>query len=126
MVNSTLTIATDCQVGVSSILCGGFVTDFASYLKPYPQPAAYAEGSPAVALVRNILVRSTAENQKKHGFGDPVKGVQKMWELSKLENPPLRLLLGKNINTHAKQYLAQLTKEVDEYESWSDHLGFEA
>ncbi|KAM5545437.1 hypothetical protein V8D89_000897 [Ganoderma adspersum] len=116
------------NIKISSILCGGFVTDFASSLKPYPQPAAYAdpEGSPTVALVRQMLVGSTPENQKKFGFGDPVKAVQKMWELSKLENPPLRLLLGKDMNKGTREYIAQLTKETDEYESWSDHLRYEA
>ena len=72
-----------------------------------------------------MLVGSTVENQKKHGFGDPKKAVQKMWELSNLENPPLRLLLGKDINKGARDYIAQLTKETDEYESWSDHLAYE-
>nr|VWO98275.1 Peroxisomal hydratase-dehydrogenase-epimerase [Ganoderma boninense] len=113
-------------VGDDFAQCGadGFVHSVRR-LRHRLRPAAYAEGSPTVALVRNMLIESTVENQKKYGFGDPEKGVQKMWELSKLENPPLRLVLGKDINKHAREYVAQLTKEMGEYESWSDHLGFE-
>ncbi|KAI1785599.1 hypothetical protein LXA43DRAFT_122915 [Ganoderma leucocontextum] len=78
------------NIKISSILCGGFVTDFLSSLKPHcPQHPAYADGSKTVERVRKMLVGTTVENQKQRGFGDPTKGVQKIYELSKLPNPPL-------------------------------------
>ena len=65
------------------------------------------------------------EVQKKMGFSDTTKAIQKIYELSELSNPPLRLLLGKDINKFVRQYIAQLTQETDAYEAWSDNLGFE-
>ena len=90
-----------------------------------PQHPAYADDANAAATFRKVFGAATVESQKKLGFGDPVKGIQKVYELSKLENPPLRLLLGKDINHYFKEHIAQLTKEADEYAGWSDNLGFE-
>ena len=83
-----------------------------------------ADGKSAAGVFRNVFEGATVESQKKNGFGDPVKGIQKVYELSKLPNPPLRLLLGKDINKYVRQYIAQLTKEADEYAAWSDNLGY--
>ncbi|KAI1793786.1 NAD(P)-binding protein [Ganoderma leucocontextum] len=107
---------------ISSVLFGGFVTEFStSSLQVLPQHPAYADDANAAAAFRKLFGGATVESQKKHGFGDPKKGVQKVYELSTLPNPPLRLLLGKDINQYVRQYIAQLTKEVDEYAAWSDN-----
>nr|VWO98273.1 Zn(2)-C6 fungal-type domain-containing protein [Ganoderma boninense] len=113
------------NIEVSFVLFGGFVTEFATgSFQMIPQHSAYADNTNAAAVFRRMFSGSTVESQKKLGFGDPAKGIQKVYELSKLENPPLRLLLGKDINQYVKEYIAQLTKEVDEYEAWSDNLGY--
>ena len=90
-----------------------------------PQHPAYIDDASATGVFRKVFGGATVEAQKKLGFGDPAKGVQKVYELSKLENPPLRLLLGKDINRYTREYIAQLTKEVDEYAAWSDNLGYD-
>ncbi|PIL34518.1 hypothetical protein GSI_03296 [Ganoderma sinense ZZ0214-1] len=111
---------------ISSVLFGGFVTEFSTRsLQMLPQHPAYADDANAAAAFRKVFGAPTVESRKKLGFGDPVKGIEKVYELSKLENPPLRLLLGKDINHYFKEHIAQLTKEVDEYAAWSDNLGYE-
>ena len=58
-------------------------------------------------------------------WSDPVKGVQKVYELSQLEDPPLRLLLGKDAHRNVAKYLGRVTREVEQYASWSDDLRYE-
>ena len=110
---------------ISSILFGGFVTEFGGSVQILPQHPAYADGANAAAAFRKMFEGgNVVESQKKMGFGDPRKGIQKVYELSKLENPPHRLLLGKDVNGYVRQYVAHLTKETDEYASWSDNLAY--
>ncbi len=103
------------------------MTEFTgSSLQALPQHPAYADVSNPTTAIRKLFDSATAvESQKKLGFGNPTKGVQKVYELSTLPNPPLRLVLGKDINQYVRQYIAQLTKEVDEYAAWSDDLGYD-
>ncbi|KAM5545438.1 hypothetical protein V8D89_000476 [Ganoderma adspersum] len=114
------------NIKVSSVLFGGFVTEFSTgsiqMLPPHP---AYTDSASAAVAFRKVFGDATVESQKKLGFGDPAKGVQKVYELSTLQNPPLRLLLGNDINQYTREYIAQLTKEVDEYAAWSDNLGYD-
>ena len=100
------------------------MTEFRGSLQVLPQHPAYAfEGDNAAASIRQRLPGG-AEGQKRLGFQDTEKGVQKIYELSELPNPPLRLLLGKDVNHFVRQYIAQLTQEADAYETWSDNLTF--
>ncbi|KAJ8495799.1 hypothetical protein ONZ45_g12705 [Pleurotus djamor] len=55
-------------------------------------------------------------------YGDPKKVVEKVYEASRLEEPPMWLPLGKD---SVKMILAQvldLEKVVRQYEGWSDDL----
>ncbi|KAI1785598.1 hypothetical protein LXA43DRAFT_899459 [Ganoderma leucocontextum] len=77
------------NIKISSVLFGGFVTEFStSSLQVLPQHPAYADYANAAAAFRKLFGGATVESQKKHGFGDPKKGVQKVYELSTLPNPP--------------------------------------
>ena len=108
------------------MLCGGFLTDFKGSVQLFPPHPAYKDGANAAAAMRGGMLRfldaGSVEEQKKLGFSDASKAVQKIYQLSELESPPLRLLLGKDINKGVREYIAQLTREVDAYESWSDNL----
>ena len=78
----------------------------------------------------SLTYKYFAADQDKEGlqegqWSDPVKGVQKVYELSQLPDPPLRLLLGKDANDAVGEYLTQLKREVERYASWSDDLAFE-
>nr|VWO94958.1 N/A [Ganoderma boninense] len=112
------------KIKITSVLFGGFTTEFGSSVQQIPPHPAY--GETAAAGFRKMFdgVGNIAEAQKKLGFGDPKKGIQKVYELSKLPNPPHRLLLGKDVNGYVQQYIAHLTKETTEYATWSDNVGW--
>ncbi|TBU27432.1 NAD(P)-binding protein [Dichomitus squalens] len=117
------------NIKISSVLAGSFATDIGKSLQMMPQHPAYADESNATTMARKMLnqmlsMGTDKEAAKKLGLGDPAKGVEKIYELSRLPNPPLRLLLGKDANHMVREWLAQVTKEIDEYESWSDDVAF--
>ncbi len=91
-----------------------------------PQHPAYAgQANPAAVMRKYFSEGSVDKETMKTHWSDPVKGVQKVYELSQLSDPPLRLLLGKDAHIYVAEYLGQLTREVEQYASWSDGLAFE-
>ena len=58
--------------------------------------------------------------------GDAQKAVVKIYELTELESPPLRLPLGKDAVGAIKAKLTDILTNVQEYESWSEDLLREA
>ena len=101
------------------------MTDFGGSVQQIPAHPAYAKDTAAAAF-RQMFAGggSVAEVQKQLGFGDPKKGVQKVYELSKLANPPHRLLIGKDANKEVQEYIAELTKETNAYTAWSDDVAW--
>ncbi len=55
-------------------------------------------------------------------IGDARKGAQKLYELSTVENPPLRRLLGQDAVALTRGHLKGILEEVDASESWSSGL----
>ncbi|TBU46042.1 NAD(P)-binding protein [Dichomitus squalens] len=114
------------NIKITSVLPGGFVTDITTSGQLIPQHPAYADDSNAVALVRKMFIENASmEAMNRLGCGDPAKGVQKIYKLSKLPDPPLRVLLGRDSNYMVKEWHTQLGRETEEYAHWSDSLGFE-
>ena len=100
------------------------MTEFGGSVQQIPLHPAYT-GTAAEGFRKMFEgAGSIAEAQKKLGFGDPRKGVQKVYELSKLASPPHRLLIGKDANKEVQEYIAELTKETNEYTSWSDDVAW--
>ena len=100
------------------------MTEFGGSVQQIPLHPAYT-GTAAEGFRKMFEgAGSIVEAQKKLGFGDPRKGVQKVYELSKLEDPPHRLLLGKDANGYVQQYIAHITKEANEYAAWSDDVAW--
>ncbi|KAJ3522661.1 hypothetical protein NM688_g8844 [Phlebia brevispora] len=96
---------------------GGFVTKGPSNtVRTAPHPA-YTKPTLASAQMRAWI---TGDNFKVNG--DPVKAVSKVYELSKLKNPPLRLALGKETISAYKDLLSKMDKGLDEWASWSEGL----
>ena len=52
-------------------------------------------------------------------MGDAYKGALKIYELSTVENPPLRLPLGEQGISMARSHLESVLAEISKYESWS-------
>jgi len=56
------------------------------------------------------------------GGTDVNRAVEVVFRLSLLDQPPLRLPLGKDATDHIRKQLAAIAADVDKYESWSDNL----
>ena len=50
------------------------------------------------------------------------KGVTNVCQLATLDNPPLHFPLGKDAFGYIKKQLEALTKDMEQYESWSADL----
>ena len=57
--------------------------------------------------------------------GDTSKAAVVIYKLSELENPPMRLPLGKHAVRLAREKMEAVKKDVDLYESWSEGLEVE-
>ncbi|KAM5545862.1 hypothetical protein V8D89_000900 [Ganoderma adspersum] len=114
------------NIKISSVLPGGFVTEIVQKLEMLPQHPAYATETNPAALIRKYFSSGMDKEGLKARWSDPVKGVQKIYELSQLPDPPLRLLLGQDANHYVGEYLAKLTREIEQYASWSDDLRHDA
>ena len=53
---------------------------------------------------------------------DVQKAMRKVYELSFLEDPPLRFMLGLESVTGVRTHLREIQEELDVYDSWSNDL----
>ena len=80
---------------------------------------AYSSPSLPTNLVRGFIGSGTRMG------ADPVKAVQRIYELSLLPNPPFRLVLGKDSVTAIKAQVKKIEEDVLKYENWSEGLDFD-
>ena len=106
-----------CSFVVTLIEFGMFGTKIAEnnvQLKPHP---AYCRPTLPGTIARNQLAPANFIPE-----GDPKKAIEKVYELSQLEDPPLHLPLGRDCVEGIKKQLASVSEEVHTYEHWSQHL----
>lgn len=53
---------------------------------------------------------------------DVQKAMMKVYELSLLEEPPLRLMIGMESVSGVRAHLHRIQQDLDTYESWSSNL----
>ncbi|CAL1712830.1 unnamed protein product [Somion occarium] len=75
-------------------------------------------------LITNVLRATLRDHKMKEG--DTSKGVQKIYDLSLLLDPPLRLPLGKDAVEMVKGEAKSILDDAAKYESWSEGLDFDA
>lgn len=85
----------------------------------YSHPAYSDPTLPSVAL------RSFFQNTERYGR-DPAKGVQRIYDLSLLPEPPLRFPLGPDAVDGVKSQVKLVEKDAEKYASWSEGLDFDA
>jgi NAD(P)-dependent dehydrogenase (short-subunit alcohol dehydrogenase family) len=104
-------------IKVTAIEPGAFRTDWASRsMKESDQPiAAYAD-----VAARKDLIKQFAD----HLPGDPRKVAAAVLMLTKLDEPPLRLLLGRDVLKAMRDKIAALTASIDEWESVTKDVNF--
>lgn len=102
-----------CQITLAEP--GGYETkgmENAFSCSPHP---AYTDAALPSVVMRSGLTNTRFPN-------DVHKAVVKIYELSTLDDPPLHLALGKDACDLLRTQIAALTKELEQYESWSDDL----
>jgi NAD(P)-dependent dehydrogenase (short-subunit alcohol dehydrogenase family) len=106
-------------VKVTAIEPGAFRTDWASRsMKESGTPIAdYAD-----VAARKDLIKQFAD----HLPGDPRKVAEAVLMVTKLEDPPLRLLLGRDVLKAMRDKIAATTSSIDEWESVTRDVNFPA
>ncbi|RDX45911.1 NAD(P)-binding protein [Lentinus brumalis] len=107
------------NIKFTSVEPGAFYTEFMNNAKSVDQPSAYAEPSNPTSIMREIHKHPEA---LPFELNDTAKGVQKVFELSRLSSPPPRLPLGRDAVKFMSDAAAAHVKVVEEYSSWSDDL----
>ncbi|KAJ8462674.1 hypothetical protein ONZ45_g17852 [Pleurotus djamor] len=82
---------------------------------------AYTNPSLPSVHTRNVFTKTITDIS----FGDPKKAMEKVYDLSKLEEPPRWLPLGKDSIEWISDHLSELQAVMKLYSSWSDDLGLE-
>ena len=97
----------------------GFATKALSNVVETQAHPAYTKATLASAQLRAFLSLG-----KRHP-GDPSKAAERIYQLSKLDSPPLHLALGKITISEFRKAAECMKEELDKYESWSEGLEFE-
>ena len=86
-----------------------------------PQHPAYAKPT----LMPSIIRATMGTIKGRAGPQDPVKASAKIYELSTLEQPPLRLPLGRDAVAYIGQWLKNFEEGTKPYQGWSQGLDWE-
>lgn len=65
---------------------------------------------------------SPAYDSLEYKIGDTSKAARKIYEVSELSSPPLRIVFGKDALEYVRAQLDLLKKDVDGSEVWSEDL----
>ncbi|RPD54594.1 NAD(P)-binding protein [Lentinus tigrinus ALCF2SS1-7] len=107
------------NIKFTSVEPGAFVTEFMNNVERTPQHPAYTDPSLPTAVMREMYAHPES---LPFEFNDPAKGVEKLFELSRLPNPPLQFPLGRDAVKFLSDATAEHTKLVEKYGSWSNDL----
>ena len=99
---------------------GVFRTPVSAKGTTLPAHPAYV-GTESTTEARKLLAASW-DPQRPFRIGDVDKAVRKIYDVSELENPPMRLALGKDCLENTRVRAQQLTRDLDGYEKWSEDL----
>lgn len=108
-------------VQITNILPGRFHTSVGQKRVDIPPHAAYTKPTNPAANIRTYQAAYDAPDSK-HKIGDAKKAVRKIYEISELSSPPLRILFGNDAIELVKAQLESLKKDVDGSKVWSEDL----
>jgi NAD(P)-dependent dehydrogenase (short-subunit alcohol dehydrogenase family) len=104
-------------IKVTAVQPGAFRTDWASRsMKESTTPI----GDYADVAARKDLIKQFAD----HLPGDPRKLADAVLMVTKLEEPPLRLLLGRDVLQATREKIATMSASIDEWESVTKDVNF--
>ena len=87
--------------------------------KTIPSHPAYAD-----PLLSSQLAREWLATNRDTLPGNPRKAAEKIFHLTKLANPPQRLVLGHDAIELVRRKLKGMEDDLKEYEGWTDGLNF--
>jgi NAD(P)-dependent dehydrogenase (short-subunit alcohol dehydrogenase family) len=105
-------------IRVSLVEPGSFRTDWAG--RSMRETRHIIQDYDATVGARRAMIRSVDGIQE----GDPVRAGEAVVMLAELDDPPLRLLLGRDIYEAFREKLASLTESIAEWESVTLSMGF--
>jgi len=103
------------NIKITVVDFGNFQTN--AFKDAYKQPMHPAYNNPELPSTK------TREYWKHPNvYPDPSKAAEKLFELSKLENPPVRLAIGKDAVSGVMKKVEATLEQVKAYQSWSEDL----
>ena len=107
-------------IKVTAIEPGAFRTDWAK--RSMHEASAPIEAYAADVGARKELIRAFAD----HLPGDPRKVAEAVLMVTRLDDPPLRLLLGHDVLKATREKLAAMSASIDEWEATTLDVNFPA
>lgn len=109
---------------ITSVEPGAFKSDILSAMQIAPQHPAYADPSLPVVIARQSFETGPTAGDfvEKFGLADTAAGVQKIYELTELPDPPLRLPLSLDAVARIRDWGLGLVENTNKYASWSDSI----
>ncbi|VEG57111.1 short chain dehydrogenase [Mycolicibacterium aurum] len=105
-------------IKVSAVEPGAFRTDWAAR-------SMQESSTPIGDYDENVGSRKTMIKEfANHLPGDPRKVAEAVLMLTTLENPPLRLLLGRDVLKAVRDKISELTASIDEWEAVTKNVNF--
>ena len=106
-------------VQVTLIEAGGFETSIHGKSVVAPPHPAYTKPTLPSVMTRDAL---TDPNGPRVSWNNLEKGVAKIYQLTTLDDPPLHFPLGKDAVSWIRNEIEVLTKNLEQYASWSRDL----
>ena len=106
---------------ITLIQLGGYETNGKDNSVYCPPPQAYTKATLPSAVTRSVIEAGALKLTNS-----VAKAVEKINQLSTLDDPPIRLALGKDAVQLARAHIAVVTGDLDKYESWSENLTSDA
>ena len=83
---------------------------------------AWPEPHPAYAHNPNVPTTYFRNNAFDGDWKDPKKSAELLHRVAGLQDPPLRLAVGRDAIAHMRKKLVVVAGNLDEYETWSEGL----
>lgn len=113
-------MGTDSCKKITLVEPGYFRTPLGGKAAQFPAHPAYTKPDGHVAKQREY--EKIAYDDPANKMGDVEKAAQKIFDLSNLAEPPLRLPLGKDSVAEIRSQLQRIAADLDAYEEWSGDL----
>ncbi|GJE88358.1 SDR family oxidoreductase [Phanerochaete sordida] len=107
------------NIKISLIVLGSVRTPIIFTTEVLPSHPSYTDGEAPAAQGRKLLKNA---RDSRIQSGDPVKTAHKIYELSTVKKPPLRLVIGLDSLGIVQAHLDKIHEELETYKPWSNSL----